>query len=161
MSVPEATYRPIQDEDLEFLYEVFCTSRPDVDHIEWADGQKEQFLRMQFQAQHSHYQNYYPDAQFDVLLLDGQPAGRRYVFRDKEVINLMDLTVLPEHRNQGVGTRIIQELLDEGARTDRPVRVWVEHYNPSLTLFQRLGFQHIGDEQINLHLEWQPPGVTN
>ena len=94
MSTATTTFRPIEEADLEFLYSVFATTRPDVDLVDWEDEQKEQFLRIQFEAQHVHYQKYFPDAQFDVILCDGQPVGRVYVDRNEEDIHIIDISVL-------------------------------------------------------------------
>jgi hypothetical protein len=47
---------------------------------------------MQFQAQHAWYQEHYGDAQFDLILTDGVPAGRLYAHRRAAEIRLVDIS---------------------------------------------------------------------
>jgi GNAT superfamily N-acetyltransferase len=35
---------------------------------------------------------------------------------------LVDIALLPEHRNAGIGTRLIRRLMDEAALAGKPVR---------------------------------------
>ena len=50
----------------------------------------------------------------------------------------MDLTILPEYRGRGIGTKIISEILE---KTTKPVRIYLEIFNESVGLFKRLGFR--------------------
>ena len=110
---------------------------------------------MQLTAQHAYYREHFPDADYKVILRNGEPVGRLYILRRDEGIRIMDITLLPEQRNRGVGTFLIQELLNEGRATGRSVRIFVENFNPSLRLFQRLGFSVIDQKDFNLLLEWR------
>ncbi len=52
------TLRPIQPADQEFLYQVYASTRTEELAVtDWNEEQKQSFLRMQFNAQHRHYQN--------------------------------------------------------------------------------------------------------
>ena len=63
---------------------------------------------MQFDAQHAHYQEHYAGAAFDVILVDGQPAGRLYVAREADEIRIVDIALLPEFCNRGIGTTLLR-----------------------------------------------------
>ena len=52
---------------------------------------------MPFDAQHAYYQEHYAGAAFDVILVDGQPAGRLYVARESDEIRIIDIALLPEY----------------------------------------------------------------
>jgi RimJ/RimL family protein N-acetyltransferase len=155
------TLRDALAEDELFLREVYaCTRAQELAAVPWNEEQREAFLRMQFDAQHSHYHGQFPDASYQVILHEAQPIGRFYVHRTEEDIRVLDLTILPPHRGGGIGTELIQELLAEGNQTDKPVSIWVEHFNPSRTLFERLGFSRVQEDGYNLLLEWRPAKVT-
>lgn len=124
--------------------------------MDWAEAQKAAFLHMQFEAQHRHYQEHYPRARFDVVLMGGVPAGRLYVDVWTDQIRLVDVALLPEHRGRGLGTRLIRSVLDEGAAAGRPVTIHVEQFNPALRLYERLGFRRIGEHSVYHLLEWRP-----
>ncbi len=151
------TFRPIQPEDRAFLFEVYASTRVEELAVTgWSAGEIETFLRMQFEAQHHHYQTYYPRASFQVILEDDRPVGRLYIAYWKEEIRLVDLALLPAHRNKGIGTGILQGVQAEAESTGKPVRIHVEKLNPALRLYERLGFIRIADKGVYWFLEWVP-----
>ena len=46
--------------------------------LDWNEEMKAAFVHQQFEAQHVWYRDHYEGAQFDVILVDGAPAGRLY-----------------------------------------------------------------------------------
>jgi len=114
---------------------------------------------MQFEAQRRHYSEHFPDAAFLVIVRDGRPAGRLYVDRRPASIRIIDIALLPEHRRAGIGTALIAELLAEGDREGKPVSLHVEHFNPAMRLYERLGFRRIEDTGVYYLLE-RPPGAA-
>jgi ribosomal protein S18 acetylase RimI-like enzyme len=111
---------------------------------------------MQFTAQQTHYGSRYPNAVHCLILKDGRPVGRVYVSREEEVIRILDITVLPAERSAGIGTTVLEEIMDDGRATGRPVQIYVENYNPSLKLFERLGFSRIEDTGMHYLMELRP-----
>ena len=63
---------------------------------------------------------------------------------------------MPDHRNTGIGTSLLTELLAEAERAKKPVRIHVEQFNPARRLYDRLGFSQIADRGVYLLLEWEP-----
>ena len=124
--------------------------------LDWDDGQKETFLKMQFAAQHQFYQEQFPQAEFRVILLDHEPIGRLYIDRTKDEIRLIDIALLPPHRNKGIGNSILKDILAEGGRAGLPVQIHVERFNRALRLYERLGFREIGDNSVYYLMEWSP-----
>ena len=151
------TTRPITPEDRDLLYRVYASTRAEeMELVDWSDEQKEDFLRFQFDAQHQYYQSQFPRAAFDLLLVDGEPAGRLYVDRRPDEIRLIDIALLPERRGTGVGGAILERILAEAAAADKPVRIHVEHNNRALTLYHRLGFRKIEEQGVYYLMEWSP-----
>lgn len=149
--------RPIHDDDLHFLYAVYASTREaELALVDWPESQKTAFLQMQFNAQHQHYQRHYPKADFLIILVDDQPTGRLYVDRWQDEIRIVDIALLPALRSQGIGSHLIQELLEEGTRTGRNVSIHVETFNPAFRLYQRLGFEVVEDKGVYLLMEWRP-----
>ncbi len=152
------TLRPIREEDLEFLLRLYATTRADEMAMvtDWTDEQKDAFVRMQFQAQHAWYQEHYGDAQFDLVLMDGSPAGRLYVHRRNAEIRLVDISLIPELRGKGVGSALLRELMAEAEAAGKPLTIHVEKYNPAMRLYLRLGFKPIEDRGPYDLMEWKP-----
>jgi len=149
--------REITAEDEAFLREVYASTRAlELSLVPWSTEQREAFLKFQFDAQHSHYLSQYPEASYQIILSNTDRVGRFYVFRSATEIKILDITLLPEHRNAGIGTSLISDLLAEAGNPTRPVSIWVEQFNPSQTLFQRLGFATIQEDGYNHLMQWCP-----
>jgi ribosomal protein S18 acetylase RimI-like enzyme len=124
--------------------------------VPWDDAQKDAFLRMQFDAQDAWWHENYGGASFDVILVDGEPAGRFYVHRGPSEIRIVDIALLQEQRGNGIGTRLLEELLAEGDAGGKSVTIHVERMNPALRLYERLGFSIAEDKGVYLFLERAP-----
>ena len=149
-------------EDRDFLYRVYASTRADeMKLVNWDDAQKRAFLEMQFKAQHAYYAQQFAQAEYRIILLEGEPIGRLYVDRQPDEIRLIDIALLPEYRGQGIGSYFLQHLLDEARRTQVPVRIHVEQFNPALRLYLRLGFRKIGDTGVYFLMEWSPQPEGN
>ena len=151
------TLRTVNADDVAFLQEVYASTRADeLTQLPWNEAQRSAFIRMQFTAQRQHYLKHYPNARQDLVLVDEQPIGRLYVNRGSR-IHVIDFTILPEHRGQGIGTSIMKSLIEEAEEARKSMSIYVESFNPSRRLFERLGFVEIESDGINLLLE-RPAG---
>jgi ribosomal protein S18 acetylase RimI-like enzyme len=113
--------------------------------VPWTAAEKEAFLRMQFDAQDSHYRAHYKGATLDVILVGGVAAGRLYVYRTPSEIRVMDIAVLPEFRRRGLGERIFRDLFAEADGLGKRVTIHVEVQNAARRLYDRLGFRVIDE----------------
>jgi ribosomal protein S18 acetylase RimI-like enzyme len=122
----------------------------------WNDLQKENFLRMQFKAQHTYYLHHYTDAFFSIILKNKNPIGRLYLHEQYEdnSIRIVDVTVLPEWRNKGTGRNVLLQLLDYAGEKKRVVTLHVEASNPAIHLYNRLGFKVIHTNNLHYLMEW-------
>jgi ribosomal protein S18 acetylase RimI-like enzyme len=151
---PPVRLRPVRREDEELLYRVYASTRAEeLAAVDWSDEQKDAFLHMQFAAQHRYYQENYLDSTFDVVMVDGEPAGRLYVARWREELRIIDIALLPAFRGRGIGSALIEGLGREAAGKGLPLRIHVERGNPALALYERLGFRVAADRGVYLFLE--------
>ena len=155
------TLRSVQDTDAAFLLAVYASTRAaELSLVNWSTEQKQDFVEMQFNAQKAHYARYYPAAEYSIILRDGAPIGRLIVDRSGPKLLLMDIVLLPEHCNQGIGTGIIHDLMAEADQAGKPVRLHVESFNPARRLYQRLGFYPVGESGIYYEMEWKADGAA-
>jgi ribosomal protein S18 acetylase RimI-like enzyme len=153
----EITLRPVTEADDEFLLSVYASTRAEeLERVPWTPEQKEAFVRMQFAAQKRHYAAQYPQASHDIIYADGVPVGRLYLSRGADGFHILDITVLAQHRNAGTGSFLLRELLAEAGKAAKPVSIYVENFNPSLRLFERLGFQRVEEDGFQLLLKKLP-----
>lgn len=156
------TLRPITLEDQSFLCRLYASTREaELSVVPWSDAEKEAFLTMQFNAQHTYYQEQFKKAEFLIIQQNDKPIGRLYIDRRKDEIRLVDIAILPQHRRKGIGSMLLKDVLAEGREKNLPVRIHVEHNNPALVLYAQLGFKHIEDQGIYFLMEWSPQPVVN
>ncbi len=158
----EVTLRPAGPEDYEELVRVYASTRADelAQVTWWDDAQKLAFCRQQYDAQKAEYDSRFPDAQYDVVLLDGRTAGRLWVGRGEEEIRLLDIAVLPWAQRQGVGTAIVKSLIEEARSSGKRLRHMVFVMNEGARrLYERLGFVVFEEAGgAYLHMEWRGDG---
>ncbi len=151
------TLRPISSSDHGFLLRLYASTREEeLAQVPWSEGERDAFLRHQFDAQDRNFREHYPTASFDVVELDGVPVGRLYVSRRTDEIRIMDVSLLPEHRGAGIGTRLVRSILDEAARAGKRTSVHVEQHNPARRLYERLGFVPVAERGVYLLMEAPP-----
>jgi len=156
--------RPERPEDEPFLRKVYGSTRQEeLEACGLPAELREAFLNMQFKAQQQGYRNSYPHAEFLVILLANQPVGRMAVNSAAGELRLIDIALLPEHRNLGIGTALIRKLSTKAAAAGLPLRLSVLKDLRAVHLYHRLGFAKTGESGWRELMEWRagkPPAPT-
>ena len=154
----QVALRPAQADDEPFLLDVYAGTRADeLAAWGWDAAQQLAFLRMQFTVQRRAYEMQYGEASHDIILFKDKEAGRIMVNRTEQEILLVDIALLPQYRNYGIGSSLIKDLCAEAASKDLPVRLQVLKSNTAAArLYERLGFSMTGDSGIHFEMEWCP-----
>ncbi|TWH48797.1 GNAT family N-acetyltransferase [Sporomusa sp. KB1] len=154
------TFRSITDADLEFLYRVYASTRNEEMAVTgWNEADIENFLRMQFNLQHTYYRQTYPQAAFDIILIDGIPAGRLYIDRQQDKMVVIDIALLPEFRRRGAGGRIMRNLVEEVDKEGLLMSLHVECNNPVRLFYKTLGLVEKGTYGVYYYMERSRPEV--
>jgi ribosomal protein S18 acetylase RimI-like enzyme len=157
MNRGEISRRPVNDSDRPFLLELYASTREaELAQVPWTAEQKLAFVDMQFNAQTASYSESYPQAMHEIISAGEVPAGRIYWSRRPDNIHILDITVAPVHRNAGIGSYVLREILADAGRTGASVTIYVEDFNPSGRLFHRLGFQVAVQDGFQLLLRRLP-----
>jgi ribosomal protein S18 acetylase RimI-like enzyme len=155
MEPQNLSFRPIKTKDQSFLATLYAETREDeMAQSGWPQKQIDEFLEFQFQAQHRFYMEQFPDAAFDLILLKKKPIGRLYLDRRDDELRIIDIAILKAHQRKGLGGYLLRNVLDEAAKAGKPVRIHVEHNNPAMKLYKRLGFVKTGDNGVYFLMEW-------
>src|SRR5215211_5254758 len=117
----EVELRPATPDDYEELVSVYASTRAaELAQVTWwDDGQKLAFCRAQYDAQKEEYDARFPDAEYDVIELEGRTAGRVWVGRAEEEIRLLDIALLPEAQRQGLGAAVVGALIEEARASSK------------------------------------------
>ncbi len=147
--------RPETADDEAFLYTVYASTREEeLDAADWDEATRQAFLRMQFSAQRRGYRDMFPEGGFLIILCGNDRAGRMVVNRTLDEIRLVDIALLPAFQNQGIGARLVGDLITEAKETGRPLRVSVFKPSRAAVFYQRLGFVKSGEAGLYDHWEW-------
>jgi ribosomal protein S18 acetylase RimI-like enzyme len=156
---PTIALRPAHDADHGFLAHVYASTRAEeLALVGFSAEQQAAFLAQQFEAQHAHYANHFPGASHDIVLVDGEAAGRLIVDRREHEIRIVDLALLPAQRSRGVGGRLLRAIIDEADAAGVAVSFHVERSNRAMRLYERLGFTTVSDDGVYLLVQHAPGG---
>lgn len=148
--------RPATPDDTAFLFSVYRSSRlDDLANLNWTSEQIEDFLAKQYEAQERFFKTDYPHAEELVVLRAGETVGQMLIERGEREIQMVDLALLPDHRNAGIGTYLIGRLLADAEKSGSVFRVQVMRSNPAVALFERLGLVRTGETGSHYQLEWR------
>lgn len=155
MLVNSIKLRPATANDEPLVLEVYASTRLiELELIPWNENQKHTFIKMQFDARQKQYREYYPDGESSVILQQGEPIGTMLVARRDREIVLVDIALLPQHRNAGIGTQLVKALLEEAAVAGKIVRLRVLAGNPAVRMYERVGFRKTNDSGVYLEMNW-------
>jgi ribosomal protein S18 acetylase RimI-like enzyme len=150
----KTTRRPVAPDDRPVLLELYVATREaELAMVPWTDQQKQAFVESQFEAQTKGYAHSHPDASHEMILQNGVPVGRLFLSREPDRLHILDITIAPGSRNAGLGSEILQEIAAEADRARKPVSIYVESFNPSQRLFERLGFRCVSEDGFQRLLE--------
>ena len=157
----DLAFRATTPDDGEFLLQVFASMLGErlaaggLPVSEWAE-----MITQQFNAQDVAYRSKFPKADFDVILVDGEKAGRLYLDRRKDELRILDLTLLPTFRGQGIGTKLFEGLFDEARKSSRKIAAHIEHHSRAIGLAHRLGFTPQLETESTTLMVWDPTTVV-
>jgi ribosomal protein S18 acetylase RimI-like enzyme len=146
--------RDTTPEDQDFLLNVYASTRLDELVVTgWDDNQKLAFIRMQFLVR----ERSWPEVDSKIILLNGHPVGRMLVDRGDAEILLRDIALLTEYRNAGIGSRLLQDLMNEAAAARKLISLHVLSTSPAVRFYERLGFTKTSTEPAAyLEMKWVP-----
>lgn len=123
--------------DFEFLYALKRSVYRD--HViatygEWND-----------QWQRDRLASHFNPAAVQIVVVDGQAAGELVVQWDEDPVFLVAIELAPQCQGRGIGTAIINDVLDRARQQGKTVRLQVFKVNKrAIRLYERLGFQPYG-----------------
>jgi len=128
--------RPATDDDLQFLYELHVATMKEYVDRTWGWDDADQWRRFQVR--------FNPAGQ-QVIVAHGRDVGKLVYEQQPTELFLAELEILPEFQGQGIGTEIVEDLIERAVRQRQPLRLRVLKVNRACQLYSRLGFS-VADE---------------
>ena len=149
--------REVTAADEPFLRDLYRSTRdPELALTIWSEDEKRAFSDEQFDFQDRWYRSQYAGARFLVIERGGSPIGRLYLHETANEIGVMDIALVPEARNAGLGTALMEWVKAAAAARNAAVTLHVEIFNPARALYARLGFREESIEGMHLRMRWAP-----
>jgi GNAT superfamily N-acetyltransferase len=122
----------------------------------WPEATREHLLQLQIDGQNSSYRAQFPNAPNGIIMLDDRAIGRILLDRGADGHTLVDILIVKEKRNRGVGTWLLRALCTEADLLNKHMRLQVQVSNPAQRLYQRMGFHKIGGDEMTMAMERLP-----
>ncbi len=154
MTSKDVTARVAGEADEPFIKSVFKSVRaPEFAQANLSEDQLEKFLEQQYFAMRTYYDQVFPETVYSVLSIGDQQIGFE-ALRDTVELHLIDIALLPEFRNRGVGTGRLLRLQDKAMEADKEIILSVELFNPAKSLYERLGFETYDERGLYARMKW-------
>ena len=155
VNAPKIQLRPEKESDLPFLMKLYASTRMDVALSGLPDKQKQEFIEMQFHAQRYSYRTNYVNPEFSIIENNGRAVGRLYISRAPGETRVIDISILPEHRNQGIGSTLLRAVQTEARMDGVPVTLHAEKFGDMSGYYKKLGFEIVQEKEAHYLMKWE------
>lgn len=138
--------RKARTEDIDFIFHVRAESmRNDVErNLGWNDN--EQFKKAADEI-----------GQAQIIMVDDEPAGVLKVLTREHELHLHQVQLLPRYQGLGIGTALVQSVLDRADSENFPVTLFVLKGARARNLYERMGFTVV-EENVHNYKMCRLPG---
>ncbi|MFW9856214.1 MAG: GNAT family N-acetyltransferase [Candidatus Thorarchaeota archaeon] len=136
--------RPALPTDFAFLY--LLKKKTLKEYIEATWGWDEEF-------QYAYHQRNFDPSKLSIIQDDDKDIGCLSVSEDSQRIFLEVIEIVPEYQSQGIGRRLILDLILRGRDSRKNVELQVLRTNHrAQKLYAALGFQLVGESKTHFHM---------
>jgi ribosomal protein S18 acetylase RimI-like enzyme len=143
------SFRPVTDDDYEYLYrlnEATMRTYAELTYGPWDEAVTRRIFAERWRP-----------ATTRIVQVNGHDAGMLELLPTEVGLQLANIRVAPEYQGQGVGTRLISEVLQDAHARGLTVALRVLKVNPARRLYERLGFVVVGETEAHHLMEARPP----
>jgi GNAT superfamily N-acetyltransferase len=97
-------------------------------------------------------------AEVRIITMSGQDIGWLQTKMTDSALFLGQLYLSGHMQRQGIGTRVLQMLIEEARQAGKPVTLGVVKINPARRLYERLGFKRTHEDEYKVYMRFEPDG---
>ena len=144
-NTPEIATRAASDADSAFAYDVKKQALgPYITQVwGWDEELQQAFHRREFDS-----------TRLQIITRDGHDIGTIEILTNSERILINMFYILPEFQNQGIGSKLVRDILDTAQRQSLRVRLAVLKINPARRFYERHGFRKVEETDTHWKMEW-------
>jgi len=140
-------YSPADDSDKSYFQELHEQCYRDVVTRQFGSWESK-IQRLNFNAK-------WPAQQFSKIIMDGLVVGGIWIDEHDEFRQVREIQIHPTYQGQGVGTRVMQDVIDRSQQMGKKLMLKVLHENHALGLYKRLGFVITDDTGVQYVMEYR------
>ncbi len=141
----ELNRRPAEEKDTEFARQVH--------HRAYHDVVVRQFGSFEEKAQDKFFESAWKGSKHEIIYANGKPCGYFSMDESENEITLHELVLLPEFQGEGIGSKILSEVIEVAKVKNIPIRLEVLKENKAGELYRRLGFKQNGETETHFQME--------
>lgn len=88
-------------------------------------------------------------------------CGYLWVEPSRESLEIVEIALLPEFQNRGIGRQVLEEEMARALARNGPVALQVLRENRAVSLYSRLGFREVDRTETHIQMRWDGPGTVN
>jgi len=125
--------RAASEQDREFLYALHCSTMREVIERTW--GWDDAWQRADFEKRFAAYT-------VSIIEAGSRSVGSLWLEQRPDSLYIHDLEIEPASQGRGIGTAVIEMVIEQGASRGLPIVLSVVPANPrAMRLYERLGFR--------------------
>lgn len=136
--------------------------------MEWLDRLRRDVYRELFNAtwgrwdetrHQRHFAESWESGHISIIEIDGQDVGMVQILESPQSVEVAEIQICPECQGQGLGTRVLSDVVDVAAKRKKPVSLYLGLKNlRAYDLYRRLGFRETGRSDTHVFMEHQLSG---
>ncbi len=119
-------------------------------HAAYSEVITKQFGGWDEERAKKHWEEKWIPEKFQIMLLNDQPVGYVVVEDSPDQIELVEVVVLPEFQNRGIGKAMVEEEINRAKASGLCVKLQVLKKNRAIGLYNKLGFQKCGETETHI-----------
>lgn len=103
-----------------------------------------QFGSWDEKEQMNFFQDVWKSHNITVITINKEPVGMFQLYQHNDHLWLAEIQIAAKYQNNGIGSKVIDDLIVKARKLGLPLRLRVLHKNHrAQSLYQRLGFRHL------------------
>jgi GNAT superfamily N-acetyltransferase len=112
-------------------------------------------------VQRSYHAKAWQEQKPDIIIYKGKPIGTVATIESEDCVEVGQFFILPDYQNKGIGTHLLESILDKADQLGRTVMLKFLKNNPVKSLYVRNSFRIIDTNEILYYMERKPVGKNN
>ena len=139
--------RPARAEDFDFCAQLYFSGMAETIRT----------LKLNMTAQTANLRARWTAAEVQIIMSDGADVGWMQSSIQDHALYLEQIFIDAASQRHGIGTAMIQDLIEQAAKSDLPVTLGVVKTNPAYRLYERLGFRITHEDDRKFYMRREPP----